>query len=76
MICGHVPGADDEFIVAVRPWQACGGNPMHVTEESVPDALQNMFIRQKIIAEIGPVVPDVGHPASLPIVAWQQGDPT
>ncbi|RQR48110.1 hypothetical protein DIE19_33650 [Burkholderia sp. Bp9126] len=71
MICIHVLSADDNFIAAIRPGQTYGENSSGITKECVPDMLQNLFVRQKIVAEMWPVVAGIGHRAGLPIFAGQ-----
>ncbi|OXJ25151.1 hypothetical protein CFB82_38835 [Burkholderia sp. HI2714] len=72
MICVHVLSVDDNFIAAICPGHTYGENSSGITKECVPNMLHNLFVRQKIVAEMWPVVTGIGHRAGLPIFVWQR----
>jgi hypothetical protein len=74
MICAYFPGVDDNFILVIHHGEAYRGNTLRITEESMSDALQKVFVCQKIVTEMWPTASSIGHVASLPIFAWQRNN--
>jgi hypothetical protein len=74
MICAYFPGVDDNFILVIHRGEAYRGNSLRITEESVSDTLQKVFVCQKIVTEMWPAVSGIGHVASLPIFEWQRNN--
>ncbi|KWI26337.1 hypothetical protein WT71_19980 [Burkholderia stagnalis] len=56
-------------IVAIGHEQMHGRDSPGITKEVMPDVLQNLFVFQKIVGEMRPVVTDPGNYGSFPIFA-------
>ena len=75
MICADVPGANDNFVAAIRSGQAYGCNSACITKDLIRDTLQKVFVCQKIITEMWPIRSGVGRLGSLPVFAWRRNNP-
>jgi hypothetical protein len=73
MICAYFTCADNNFIKVIRPGQAYGGNSLCITKESAPDALQKLFVCEKIVAKMWPAASSINL-ASWSIFARQRNN--